>query len=305
MTRAAMLAGIHGLAVAILALTSQSSIAASVTLELDAPPAYAGQVGFTVAFGSDQFPTGDIVLGIEFSTYAAITVTHLGFYAPGGTLRDPHEVGLFDRTTQTLLTSTFIQPSDPLQGGFRYAAITPLTLEEGKAYVVAGHTTLGSDGFNLHSATIAGPDLQFIKERYSSSPFGFPTDSGAAPPRYGANFKYQAETITLIPDTAGKSVFVGGEVRRNNVLIGRYDWTARQLPGRGADTLGAEVVSITISLAGGSVPKTITLQGTYSPGNASGKGGVSSIANGIPSALRNGTWSWTGSRDNGTVTLDF
>jgi hypothetical protein len=124
-------------------------------------------------------------------------------------------------------------------------------------------------------------------------------------PPYGPNFKYQAETITTIPDTAGKTVLVGGEVRQNNVLIGRYDWSARQLTGRGADTLGAEIVTLTIALAGGTSPKTITLQGSFSSGNAAGKGGVSSIAGGIPPALRNGTWSFAGSRDDGTVVIDF
>lgn len=304
MTRSFKTAGLHAVVLCVLALVSRPAMAASVTLELAAPPEYSDQVGFTVAFGSDQPPTGDIVLGIEFMPSTAITVTHLGFYAPSGTLIDPHEVGLFDLNTQILLTSTFVQPTDPLEGGFRYATITPFTLVANTTYVVAGFTTLGSDAFN-EGVSITGPDLRVFGPRTSSTPFGFPTEVGRDPYRYGPNFKYQAETISLFNDRWGWIVFVGGEVRENNVLVGRYDWNARTLSGRGADTLGAEVVTITISLTGGSVPKTITLQGAYSPGNATGKGGVSSIASGVPAAIRNGTWTWTGPRDNGTILLDF
>lgn len=305
MRRTSILVVAHCLTFCVLSLASRESLAASVTLQFTAPPAYSDRAGFTVAFGLNMPPAGDITMGMEFGANAAITVTHLGYYAPNGTLSDPHEVGIFDRQTQALLVSTFVDPSDPLDGGFLYAAIAPLTLEEGKSYVIAGHTTAGSDFYNHAAASIAGPDIQLIQGRMAAIPFGFPTQGEGQTHRYGANFKYQAETETTIPDTAGKSVFVGGEVRQNGVLIGRYDWSARQLTGRGAATLGSEVVTITIALNGGSVPKTITLQGAYSPGNSAGKGGVSAIASGIPPALRNGTWSWTGSRTGGALVLDF
>ena len=88
-------------------------------------------------------------------------------------------------------------------------------------------------------------------------------------------------------------------------LIGYYDWHSRELPNRGAALIDSEVVTVTISIIGGSVPRSITLQGVYHMVNAQAKGGVSAISDGIPPEIASGKWSWTGPRDDATLTLDF
>jgi uncharacterized protein (TIGR03437 family) len=74
----------------------------------------------------------------------AISITHLGYYDSNltsvvETFRDT-PVGVYDLSTNTLLTSTTVHASDPANGLFRYVAITPLALNTSDTYAVVGVT---------------------------------------------------------------------------------------------------------------------------------------------------------------------
>lgn len=85
-------------------------------------------------------------LGYVFSVKNSFEVTSLGWfddYLNG--FQDPHTVSLYDTSSGTLLTSLTLAAgtADPLQGSFRYHNITPVILNPGDTYLLAG--TTGSD----------------------------------------------------------------------------------------------------------------------------------------------------------------
>jgi hypothetical protein len=86
-------------------------------------------------------------LGWSFVANAPIRITALGFYDDlENGLTQSHPVAIYDKTTQTMLASTTVTPSDPLDGFFRYAALdTPLTLTQGTTYVVL--TWVGDENY--------------------------------------------------------------------------------------------------------------------------------------------------------------
>jgi hypothetical protein len=87
----------------------------------------------------------DLSLGNSFVANTAVTVTALGYYNLTGTgFLTPHEVGIFD-STGTLIADAVLPAgnSDPLIGGYRYQAITPVTLQAGQTYNLVGEAEIG------------------------------------------------------------------------------------------------------------------------------------------------------------------
>lgn len=86
--------------------------------------------------GNDAF-IGTI--GWDFQLERSYTVGGLGFYdAEDPGLLSSHEVGIFDATSQALLLSGVVPAGTtaPLQNGFRWLSIAPVTLPAG-SYVIA------------------------------------------------------------------------------------------------------------------------------------------------------------------------
>ncbi len=80
--------------------------------------------------------------GWEFEANEDLIVTHLGLWdeADDGFALPEYEIGLFRVSDQALLTPAglTVQSTDPIQGHFRYVALTvPINLVSGQSYVVA------------------------------------------------------------------------------------------------------------------------------------------------------------------------
>jgi uncharacterized protein (TIGR03437 family) len=91
-----------------------------------------------------NYTQGSYIAGFAFRVNTAINITHLGYYdsnltSVAETFRDT-PVGVYDLSTNTLLTSTTVHASDPASGLFRYVAITPLALNTKDTYAVVGVT---------------------------------------------------------------------------------------------------------------------------------------------------------------------
>lgn len=121
---------------------------------------------FTISFSNNA---GGFNLGFRFTTIQPLQVTQLGIFDDNGDgLLQSHEVGLY-KVDGTLLTSTTVTNSDPLEGLFRFNPIAPLILPAGD-YVLSAAVGYNPgnpvdkythDPFDLAFA----PQITFIENR--------------------------------------------------------------------------------------------------------------------------------------------
>lgn len=107
---------------------------------------------YTFSSVSQTFADDPVTLGAVFSVNTSFEVTSLGWYAPNADgFQTPHTVGLYD-STGTLLASTTLATgvSNPLSGLFRYRSITPITLNSGSEYLIAGTSGGSLDGWTTN-----------------------------------------------------------------------------------------------------------------------------------------------------------
>ncbi len=141
---------------------------------------------------------GSWSLGWEFTANTSITVESLGFFNGGG-ISASHAVGIYD-SSQALLGSTIVTPTDPLVNFFRWSTLsTPIVLTAGDTYYIAAETSGDNYSWNPTGFT-ENPDITFVEDRYtSSSTLVFPTTSsfnGSEKGWFGPNF---ATTAVPIP----------------------------------------------------------------------------------------------------------
>src|SRR5437867_3056789 len=80
-----------------------------------------------LGIGGSPRTDGGKVVGISLNSYGQ-TITSLGFYDYNQDgIATSYQLGLWDQF-QNLLAAATVTPSSPLQGDFRYAAITPVTI---------------------------------------------------------------------------------------------------------------------------------------------------------------------------------
>ena len=110
--------------------------------------------------GRDYYQ-GSYSLGWNFTTNQDVSVNALAFYDDlTNGLTSSHEVGIFDGTTCEKITSTTVDPSDPLSGFFRYHDITPVVLTAGKKYYIAAVT--GTEKYAIDVTTLnVDPSITF------------------------------------------------------------------------------------------------------------------------------------------------
>src|ERR1035441_10448034 len=74
-----------------------------------------------------NYTQGSYLMGFVFRANSAISITQLGFYDSNLTgvpeTFASSAVGVYDMSTNTLLTSATVLPSDPATGLFRYVSI--------------------------------------------------------------------------------------------------------------------------------------------------------------------------------------
>ncbi len=128
----------------------------------------------------------------------SITVSSLGLYDSGGNgLANAHDIAIWT-SGGTLVTSTTI-PSGTgatLISGYRYVAITPVTLSAGTTYVIGAlYPTQSGDNIIFNSTQTFAAPITFGKSRQTAldfpgtSPLAFPNvNAGLAQGIFGPNF---------------------------------------------------------------------------------------------------------------------
>lgn len=149
--------------------------------------------GPAYSFSSALITTdGQMSIGFVFSTLNEVIVRSLGYYDhQGNGFLTPHEVGIFDATTGTLLTSTLLNAGTEhnLDGKFRYKAITPIVLPAGKTFILA--------------ATTYGPSDPWA---YGQSPYtldGFTYTPYISIGNFASLYLYQSDNILRRPTVSG------------------------------------------------------------------------------------------------------
>ena len=112
---------------------SRISVSA-IALLLLAPSVVQAADALTFTGGITFSSSDSYSVGWSFTTNAPVTVGSLGWYDVG--TWSSSDVGIYN-AANTLLTSTTVLNSDPLSNGFRYHAVSSVTLPAG-TYKVAG-----------------------------------------------------------------------------------------------------------------------------------------------------------------------
>lgn len=168
--------------------------------------------------GAFASPSDAATQGFLFIPTVPIEVTALGYFdhnQDGLTLI--HPVGIFDALTQELLAVTNVGPGSVLEDLFRYNPISPLSLEAGHPYMLAGFHP-GSDtedfgAFSLPASLLFGGVVtapQLIHQGFFFE-FGnsltFPT-TGPDPNAFffGPNLQFQVQQVQAIPEPSTVSL---------------------------------------------------------------------------------------------------
>jgi hypothetical protein len=103
-------------------------------------------------------------LGWQFQVNTPIFVDGLAFWDHTDT--QSHDVGIYNDTTQVLLVSTTILPSDPVSGTgpWRVHSISPFLLTPG-VYDIAAET--GSDNYTFGASITTVPEITFLRDAYA------------------------------------------------------------------------------------------------------------------------------------------
>jgi hypothetical protein len=111
---------------------------AAVVLSLSPMTALAQTPALT--FATAPTSTGSFVLGWQFTTNVAVTVSSLGYFDNNNDgLVESHNVGIYN-SVGTLLVSAIVPSgtAGTLVSGFRYTSISPFVLASGQSFTIAG-----------------------------------------------------------------------------------------------------------------------------------------------------------------------
>jgi len=189
-----------------------------------------------------NYTQGSYIMGFVFRANSAISITQLGFY--DSNLTNVFEtfansaVGVYNMSTNALLTSATVHASDPATGLFRYASISPLVLNTKDTYAVVG---VSATNYYTVGVLASGAPINAAITYVSPAYYGTPTVGtltsvlvepnqftagdifGTPPPPtlmndFGANFQFAAASPNL-PTITGVSSAAGGQ---SGVSAGTY-----------------------------------------------------------------------------------
>jgi hypothetical protein len=162
----------------------------------------AGTLGVTTSnTGTLGVNTGTWTLGYSFLVNSAITVNGLGVFDDGSDgLNVSHDVGLWD-AAGNLLASTTVAAGTvaPLNGFYRMATISGVSLTAGNVYYVGSVNGIDNDGWLQDPTTlVAAPEITYLSRQYEFSGGGlvFPDLAGSGTTGYfGGNFEFGGSPV--------------------------------------------------------------------------------------------------------------
>lgn len=191
-------------------LSASAMVALATLASGQAVTGFTGGTQFGIFHGAS---TGDVI-GWTFSVNQDIFVTDLGVWNQDTQvgqegLTSPHQVGIWNATTQALLGSTTVGPGGTVVGAFTYESIANITLVTGQQYVIGAMYT-ATDGDSYISGGVSNfttsPDVNWLDSRrpsFGDLGFAFPDTTSVSIGRFGPNFLY-----TPVP-TPGAAVALG------------------------------------------------------------------------------------------------
>jgi hypothetical protein len=131
------------------------------------------------------------LVGWQFTANTNITVNALGFYDnPANGISISHDIGIYNATTQALVLSGVVSPSDPYSNFFKWHGVAPTGLTAGQTNDI--DAILGPDNrtWNPNGFTV-NPDITYLHNVWSNgvSTLAFPVSTDGNPNGYfGPNF---------------------------------------------------------------------------------------------------------------------
>jgi len=208
--------------------TSTRAALAAGLMSITASPAMAQQAwDFTSA--GNSYTNGTWDFATAFTVNSSVSVSGLGYYADPVTGNvDGNAVALYQcadtacLTTGTLLASATVANTYPLTGHFRFVTITPITLQAGVSYEVAGvsnqdNYTWADNGFAVNPAiSLLATSGQYSRwqsgtsaDFLTGSPF---LDRGTDDGYWGPNLFFGSSTGFTggVPEPASWALMLGG-----------------------------------------------------------------------------------------------
>ncbi|MBX9791633.1 MAG: PEP-CTERM sorting domain-containing protein [Pirellulales bacterium] len=182
--------------------------------------ASAEQIAISIStYGGSLVTQADVMVGWSFIPQSHISITKLGwfdgstpnnFVSYGNGLEAATQVGLWDFTSKALLASTTVKAgtASQLVGKFRYEPISPVALEPGRKYMIAGFLPYVPNLTNwryLAQDWEGGPQLHAAVSYVTAyapthSSFGFPATYRSTFNLYdlGPNFMFVPEPSSVV-----------------------------------------------------------------------------------------------------------
>jgi len=161
----------------------------------------AGTLGVATSNDNVFVNTGTWTLGYSFLVNSPITVTGLGVFDDNSDgLNVSHDVGLWD-ASGNLLASTTVAAGTlaPLNGFYRMATISGVSLTAGNIYYVGSVNGIDNDGWLQDpSSLVAAPEITYLSRQFEFSGGGlvFPDLVGSGSTGYfGGNFEFGTSTV--------------------------------------------------------------------------------------------------------------
>ncbi|GEM_PF-941297 len=193
----------------------------TLTTENIKPAAAASFTAVDFSAPTTNFTNGSWSLGFQFTTKKTVNVTALGFYDDlQNGLTQSHEVGIFD-DIGTLLVKGIVEPSNKLDGFFRYTDVQSTLLQAGSTFFIAAVT--GSENYTFNPPRFSvNPNIKFGASAFrfndpnfsdklvfpGTVPGSVPTSGGSGSGQnsdgnqgyFGPNF--QADEVAAVPTPA-------------------------------------------------------------------------------------------------------
>lgn len=171
--------------------------------------------------GGSGYTNGSWVFGFNFTPQTNIDVTALGYWDQNGDgFLSSHQVGIYNNTTQALLTSATVLSTDLLIDQFRYQNVSPVTLLAGQSYRLVGVSQ--NDLYTIDASQTVDPAITFTSWTYNSgTSLAYVASGFNDGPYFGPNFTFN-DSPTEAPEPS-TLVLLGAGL----IAVGGRRWMSR------------------------------------------------------------------------------